>query len=180
MLFRSQRSGIWQINIDDNNFVTLSFIKEVAQGGVVKVLGGQSFGACFLRYGTSISPGNSVPEFENVPHNLTYNSSGGGNGTTFDKGGTRIIEKRDPPGTQSNLILDWTTGVYYPIGSVVKANGQTWIAVVNVLPTVNFVEKTTVNTQGRPAVSTVYWKLYDSIPVSGDKYLKFPQIGVFN
>jgi len=70
--------------------------------------------------------------------------------------------------------------VYYPIGSVVKANAQTWIAVVNVMPTVSFTEKTTVATDNRPGIATVYWKLYDSIPVSGDKYLKFPQIGVFN
>jgi hypothetical protein len=176
----NQRSGIWEVNIDDNNFVTLSFVKEVAQGNVVKVLGGKSFGASFLRYSTSIDQGNTVPAFDIVPRNLFYNSSGGGNGTTFDKGGTKIIEKRDQPGTRPNTTLDWEAGVYYPIGSIVKANSQTWIAVTNVMPTVAFTEKTEDNTNNRPGIPTVYWKIYDNIPVSGDKYLKFPQIGVFN
>jgi hypothetical protein len=161
--------------------VTLSFVKEVAQGDVIKVLGGQSFGACFLRYSTSIDNDNTVPAFENVPKNRTYNFTGGGNGTTFDKGGTKIIQSRDLPGTQQNPIKDWEPHVYYPVGSIVNANGQTWIAVVNVMPTISFTEKTqSIITNGWPEVPTVYWKLYDSIPVSGDKYLKFPQIGVFN
>lgn len=177
----NQRSGIWEINIDSNSLVTLAFVKEVEQGDVIKVLGGQSFGACFLRYGTSINNGNTVPAFENVPKNRTYNFTGGGNGTTFDKGGTKIIQNRDLPGTQRNPTKDWEPHVYYPVGSIVNANNQTWIAVVNVMPTVNFTEKTqSIITNGWPEVPTVYWKLYDNIPVSGDKYLKFPQTGVFN
>lgn len=176
----NQRSGIWEININSSNFVTLKFIKELAQGDVVKVLGGQSFGSCFLRYSTSIDQGNTVPEFETVPKNRTYNFTGGGNGTTFDKGGTKIIELRDAPGTEMNPIKDWKPHTYYPVGTVVKANGQTWVAVINVMPTVNFVEKDEIDTAGRPGVPFIYWKLYDSIPLSGDKYLKFPQTGVFN
>jgi hypothetical protein len=176
----NQRSGIWELNINQDNFVTLKFIKEIAQGDVVKVLGGQSFGSCFLRYSRSIDQGNTVPEFENVPHNLSYNATGGGNGTTFDMGGTKIIERRDAPGTESNPIKDWKPRTYYPIGSIVKANSQIWVAVVNVMPTVNFVEKDDRITADRPAVPFIYWKLYDSIPLSGDKYLKFPQTGVFN
>lgn len=176
----NQRAGVWEIRIDNDQIVTLEFIKEIDQGSVIKVLGGQSFGACFLRYSNSIIEGNTVPGFTQVPKNITYNAGGGGNGTTFDMGGTQIIERRDSPGRQTNPIPNWQPHIYYPVGTIVKANNQTWKAVVDVMPTVNFVEKEVVNTKGRPTIERVYWKLFDDISVSGDKYLKFPQTGVFN
>jgi len=108
----NQRSGIWRLDIDANNIVTLTWRQEILIGEKVRINQGSQYGNTIAVYDPQLKPNETVPSFtilvsENNPSSTR---------TTFDGNGTKIIDYRD---------------IYV-------------------------------------------------IPESGDKYLKFPQIGVFN
>lgn len=174
----NQRAGIWEINIVDN-MVTLNFIKEVAPGGYVKVLNGVSNGSSFMQYQTAASNGDTVPKYKRVASRLSFSGSDGGR-TTFDMGGTRFIESRDSAGEYTQPIVPWEKFKPYKIGTIVTYNDAYYRAVRNVEAYYEFTP-TKVDYSGiLPGITKVLWEKIDIVTTNGDKYLKFPQIGVFN
>ena len=163
----NQRAGIWEVNIDSvTENVTLRFVKELEQGQVVKVMNGRSHGQSFMQYSYSISNGNTVPNYVKIPNVITFNGTNG-NRTRFDSGGTKFFDNRDAPSEQIIQIpASWTENTGYDINSTVSYNGFYYIATSPVPPSRVF--------------QSAYWSKYDVLPVSGDKYIKFPKIGVFN
>ena len=107
----NQRAGIWRINIDDNNLVTLEFVQEIFPSNRVRIANGYSFSGSVLIYDPILKDTESVPSYTS----LTRKNNDSVHRTTFDGNGTKFLNYRD-----------------------------------------------------------IY-----SEPESGDKYLKFPQIGVF-
>jgi hypothetical protein len=108
----NQRSGVWQINIDSNNLVTLTWQQQIQVGQRVRVNRGLSLGGTIQVYDPDTKVGQSVPSYTV----LVSQNNASATRTTFDGNGTKIVDYRD---------------------------------------------------------------IYTS-PESGDKYLKYPQIGVFN
>lgn len=108
----NQRSGVWNINIDSNRLITLTWQQQILVGERVRVNKGNSLGGTILVYDPATKPGQSVPSYTT----LISQNNPSITRTTFDGNGTKIIGYRD-----------------------------------------------------------IY-----TTPESGDKYLKFPQIGVFN
>jgi hypothetical protein len=165
---QNQRAGIWQVIVDtDSENVRLEFIKELDQGSVVKVLNGRSHGQSFMQYSNSIANGDTVPKFVKVPNVITFNGADGGR-TRFDSGGTRFFDKRDHAGDLVQPeILPWIPNTNYAVGSLVSYQNHYYRATVNVPAAFTFVQSTN-------------WERFDLIPTSGDKYIKFPKLGVFN
>ena len=165
---QNQRAGVWQIVITpDTENVQLRFIKELDQGSVVKVLNGRSHGQSFMQYSHSIANGDTVPKYTKVPNVITFNGADGGR-TSFDSGGTRFFDRRDHVGDiVQPAILPWVPNTNYPVGSRVSYQNYYYRATVNVPATFTFVQSTS-------------WERFDLIPTSGDKYIKFPKLGVFN
>jgi hypothetical protein len=87
----NQRSGIWQINIDSSNIVTLSFVGTVNLHDYVQINYGLSQNNTIVYYDPVLKPGNSVPSYTILQ---TYLSSSTNN-TRFDNYGTRFINNRD-------------------------------------------------------------------------------------
>lgn len=165
---QNQRAGIWQIAIDsDTELVQLRFIKELDQGSIVKVLNGRSHGQSFMQYSHAIAAGDTVPKYVKVPNTTTFNGPDGGR-TRFDSGGTRFFDRRDHVGDMVQpKILPWVPNINYPVGSRVSYQNHYYRATVNVPAAFTFVPSTK-------------WERFDLIPTSGDKYIKFPKLGVFN
>ena len=174
---QNQRAGLWEIQIDpDTENVRLEFVKELKLGQVVKVLGGRSHGQSFLQYQPVDSTNPyipltnqavaTVPYYKKVPSAVTFNGTNGGR-TRFDSGGTKFFDRRDLPAEAIMPMPDpWQENVAYSINSTVVYQDHYYKAIKPVLPARSF--------------QTGYWEKYEVLPVSGDKYIKFPKIGVFN
>jgi hypothetical protein len=165
---QNQRAGIWQLSVDPvTELVCLVFIKELEQGNIVKVLNGRSHGQSFIQYSNSIASGDTVPKYVKVPNVITFNGADGGR-TRFDSGGTRFFDRRDHVGDiVQPPILPWVPNTNYAVGSRVRYQNHYYRATVNVPAAFTFVQSTS-------------WERFDLIPTSGDKYIKFPKLGVFN
>jgi hypothetical protein len=174
---QNQRAGIWEIQIDpDTENVRLEFVKELVLGQIVKVLNGKSHGQSFVQY-QAVGAKNqyipfsnnvlaTVPFYKKVPNTITYNGTNG-NRTRFDSDGTKFFDHRDLP---AQAILPppepWQEGIAYNINSTVSYQGYYYRAIRPVLSS--------------RAFQTDSWQKYEVLSVSGDKYIKFPKIGVFN
>ena len=87
----NQRGGIWRININDEDLVSLEFVREVDFGEKIKVLNGVSHGFTFMVYDTNIRGGQTVPTYRQWRTDVE--TSGGY--TVFDNNGTRFFDHRD-------------------------------------------------------------------------------------
>jgi len=180
---QNQRSGIWEIRIDDSTeIVTLEFIKEMEAGSIVKVLDGRSNGHSYMKYNRDVIGTDTVPRYVEVPSQVTVTNGADGR-TSFDHGGTRFFDNRDAASAKLPLApAAWQPRVTYPLGSVVEYNGIYWRALVNVTASLQF-EPTLIWHAGdaiHPRAESLQWERFDLLTVTGDKYLKFPKIGVFN
>lgn len=176
----NQRAGIWEIRIGADNLIRLEFVKALSAGSIVKVLGGASHGASFLQYSNTIPDGSTVPVFVKVPNSVTTNSANNGR-TTFDGHGTKFLDFRDLPATYDYRITDWVPNIGYSVGSIVRRNNRYYRAVTNITAYSTFMPTLVQYSGGaRPTVETKQWELIDILPTVGDKYIKFPQLGVFN
>ena len=180
---QNQRAGIWEIRIDeDTEIVTLEFIKEMETGAIVKVLDGRSNGHSYMKYNRDVVGTDTVPRYVEVPSQVTVTNGADGR-TSFDHGGTRFFDNRDAASAKLALApLAWQPEVTYPLGSVVEYNGIYWRALVNVTASLQF-ERTLIWHAGdavHPRAESLQWERFDLLTVTGDKYLKFPKIGVFN
>lgn len=87
----NRRSGIWQININENDIVSLTFVKEIGLYGSMFVRNGYTYGSTniFLDPLIKISTGKTIPSYSIISQEIrtTY--------TTFDGNGTRFYDHRD-------------------------------------------------------------------------------------
>jgi hypothetical protein len=163
----NQRAGIWEIQVNETtNIIRLQFVKELAQGAVVKVLDGQSHSLSFLQYSYSIESGHTVPDFNKVPNVITFNGADGGR-TSFDSNGTKFFDKRDQPAyVPPTTPTAWAANTYYPVGSRVRYQNQYYRA--------------TTNVAGSAVFQYSNWEKQNELEITGETYLKFPQLNVFN
>jgi hypothetical protein len=134
-----------------------------------------------LRYSDSIDIGKTVPRYTEVPSIITIGGNTDGR-TSFDTGGTRFFDNRDEASRIESIPNSWGRNVSYPVGSMVEYDGYYYQALVNVTASLEF-EPTLIRVAGsatRPRIESVQWQRFDLLTVTGDKYLKFPKIGVFN
>jgi hypothetical protein len=83
----NRRAGIWQVNINSNNIVVLSFVRQIEINQIVTVINE----GVKLVYNPVIQPGNTVPTY--TPLTQVLNPSTGA--TVFDTNSTRFSNPRD-------------------------------------------------------------------------------------
>jgi len=80
----NQRIGIWQINIDANNYVTLTFVQTVLENQALFVRYGITHGGTNIYYDPTPKTGNLYPSYSIFPQQIkTVNTEFDGNGTLF-------------------------------------------------------------------------------------------------
>lgn len=87
----NQRGGIWRVNIDADELVTLEFVQEVRVGQKIKVQGGYSNGFTFMVYDYNVGAGSTVPAYRRWSTEIQAT----GEYTVFDGNGTRFFNNRD-------------------------------------------------------------------------------------
>ena len=85
----NQRIGIWRVNIDSNNFVTLTFVQTLNYNDSVYVRNGFTYGGTNIYYDPVVKPGNLLPNYSIIQQQIVTES------TKFDGGGTRFYDNRD-------------------------------------------------------------------------------------
>ena len=85
----SQRIGVWEINIDEDDYVTLEFVQSMNYYDSVYVRNGFTHGGTNIFYDPVVKEGNSVPNYSLIPQQITTTY------TTFDGNGTRFLSYRD-------------------------------------------------------------------------------------
>lgn len=103
----NQRAGIWKVNINSNDLVTLEFQRQVLPGQIVSVISETSK----LFYDPQIKSGKTVPEYSLISTLLPDSTQN----TSFDAEGTRFSSSRDnytEPGTLDKYIKFPKTGVF--------------------------------------------------------------------
>ena len=102
----NRRAGIWQVNVDSNNLVTLRFVRAVNLGQSVLVRNEN----VKLVYDINIAGNRTVPSYTILREELELPRR-----TTFDGSGTRFSNNRDQytePGTLDKFIKFPRTGVF--------------------------------------------------------------------
>jgi hypothetical protein len=85
----NQRAAVWQVNINDDNIVTLTLIRAIDYYDTVYVRNGFTYGDTNIYFDPIVKTGKSVPDYSKIPQQIrtTY--------TTFDGNGTRFYDNRD-------------------------------------------------------------------------------------
>ena len=114
---KNQRGGIWRININSDNIIELSFVREINTGEYIYVNEGVDHGNGYLLYDiAALVQGYTVPKYTQTYSQVLEKSL---NPTTFDKGGTNFINNID----SYTLPMQSATYLKFPkIG--VFTNGQ--------------------------------------------------------
>lgn len=86
----NQRIGKWRVNIDSNNFVTLTFVEPINFFDKLFVRNGNTQSGNTLFFDPTIYSGHYVPGFSLLSLKRANN-----NGTTFDANSTRFLTNRD-------------------------------------------------------------------------------------
>lgn len=105
----NQRAGIWRINIDADNIVTLSFVQTLGYYDAVYVRNGFTHGATHIYYDPIIKSGLNVPSYSVIPEQIRIVA------TTFDGSGTKFLNYRDNysvPGEGDKYIKFGKNGVF--------------------------------------------------------------------
>jgi hypothetical protein len=105
----NQRAGVWQINIDSDNIVTLSFVRSLDYYDAVYVRNGFTHGKTHIYYDPIIKTGKTVPNYSVIPEQIRIIA------TTFDGGGTKFLNYRDNysvPGQGDKYIKFGKNGVF--------------------------------------------------------------------
>lgn len=105
----NRRGGVWRINIV-NNVVNLEFVQEIAPYSRIRILSGKTKASAILEYSLNLSPGQTVPFYENF-----ITTSVSTNRTTFNKDSTKFFTIRDQyyePGTQDKYVKFPQYGVF--------------------------------------------------------------------
>jgi hypothetical protein len=87
----NKRAGVWRININSGNIVTLTFVKSMDFYDKVTVRNGHTQSGNTIYFDPTIYPGQYVPAYSLITRYLTDNK------TTFDVDSTRFLSNRDMP-----------------------------------------------------------------------------------
>jgi hypothetical protein len=85
----NQRIGVWRININSEDIVTLTFIQAVKLYDKLFVRNGQTYGATNVYYDPVVKTGNNFANYSIIPQQVLTVS------TVFDGNGTRFFDYRD-------------------------------------------------------------------------------------
>lgn len=85
----NQRIGIWRININSNNIVSLTFVGEINYYDKLYVRSGFTYGGTNIYYDPIVKQGFQVPNYSIIPEQIRTDY------TTFDGNGTRFFDYRD-------------------------------------------------------------------------------------
>lgn len=85
----NKRAGIWQINIDAEEIVTLTFVQSISFFQSVFVRFGFTFGSTNIFFDPLVKPTLSIPNYSIITQEVRTNY------TTFDGNGTRYYDNRD-------------------------------------------------------------------------------------
>jgi hypothetical protein len=88
-LIANERIGIWRININADNIVTLTYIQEVTFYNKLYVRNGFTYGTSNIYYDPVVKSGNLIPNYTAIPEEIQIIS------TQFDGNGTRFYSYRD-------------------------------------------------------------------------------------
>ena len=105
----NERAGIWRININAGNIVSLTFVQEIVFFDRLYVRYGFTHGGTHIYYNSIVHTGNNVPTYSIVPEQINISS------TQFDNNGTRFLDQRDNytvPGSNDKYIKFAKTGVF--------------------------------------------------------------------
>jgi hypothetical protein len=85
----NQRAAVWQVNINNDNIVTLTLVRAIDYYDTVYVRNGFTYGDTNIYFDPIVKTGKSVPDYSKIPQQIrtTY--------TTFDGNGTRFYDNRD-------------------------------------------------------------------------------------
>ena len=85
----NQRAAVWQVNINDDNIVTLTLVRAIDYYDTIYVRNGFTYGDTNIYFDPIVKIGKSVPDYSKIPQQIrtTY--------TTFDGNGTRFYDNRD-------------------------------------------------------------------------------------
>jgi hypothetical protein len=84
-----QRIGIWQLHIDANSIVTLSFVSSINYYNKLYVRNGFTHGATNIYYDPIVKSGKTLPNYSVIPQQIKTVS------TRFDGNGTKFLDYRD-------------------------------------------------------------------------------------
>jgi hypothetical protein len=85
----NQRIGIWQINIDANSIVRLSFVSTLNYYDKLYVRNGFTHGATNIYYDPIVKTNKIIPNYSVIPQQIKVVS------TRFDGNGTKFLNYRD-------------------------------------------------------------------------------------
>lgn len=105
----NKRIGVWQINISDEDIVTLTYVQDVNYYEALYVRNGFTYGGTNIYFDPIVKQGFSVPNYSIVPQTIRTDY------TTFDGNGTRFFDSRDiynVPGQGDKYIKFTKTGVF--------------------------------------------------------------------
>lgn len=105
----NERIGIWQINISNDDIVTLTFVSTMDYFDKVYVKNGFTYGGTNIYYDRVVKPGNTLPNYSIFPQEIRTVF------TTFDGDGTRFFDYRNSyanPESGDKYIKFAKTGVF--------------------------------------------------------------------
>jgi hypothetical protein len=105
----NQRIGIWEVLVDDENIVTLNFVRTLLFYEKLYVRNGFTYGATNIYYDPIVKINNTIPNYSIIPQQIKIQY------TTFDGNGTRFYDNRDEyvlPGIGDKYIKFTKTGVF--------------------------------------------------------------------
>lgn len=90
-LFRvaNQRAAVWQVNINDDDIVTLTLVRAIDYYDTVYVRNGFTYGDTNIYFDPIVKSGKSVPNYSIIPQQIRTAY------TKFDGNGTRFYDNRD-------------------------------------------------------------------------------------
>ena len=105
----NQRIGVWEVSINEDNIVTLTFVKTITPYQKLYVRNGFTYGATNIYYDPIVKPNNLIPNYSIIPQQIKIQY------TTFDGNGTRFYDNRDEyvlPESGDKYIKFTKTGVF--------------------------------------------------------------------
>lgn len=105
----NQRIGVWQVNIDNDGIVTLTFVRTINYYQKLYVRNGFTYGATSIYYDPIVKEGLLIPNYSIIPEQINTRY------TTFDGNGTRFYDNRDEyalPEQGDKYIKFTKTGVF--------------------------------------------------------------------
>ena len=104
-----QRIGIWQINIDSDDIVKLTFVQAINYYDTLFVRNGFTHSATNIYYDPLVKTNNTLPNYSIIPQQINVIA------TTFDGNGTKFLNYRDSysvPEQGDKYIKFAKTGVF--------------------------------------------------------------------